>query len=51
MEEAEHICDRIIMLNKGQIIANGSPKKIKKITNKKNLRDSFFALIGSETNE
>ena len=51
MEEAEHICDRIIMLNKGQIIANGSPKEIKKITNKKNLRDSFFALIGSGTNE
>ena len=28
MEEAEHICDRIIMLNKGQIIANGSKRQL-----------------------
>ena len=28
MEEAENICDRIIMINKGKIIATGTPKEI-----------------------
>lgn len=46
MEEAENICDRIIMINKGEIIAIGSPKEIKKLTKTTNLRDSFFKLIG-----
>ena len=46
MEEAENICDRIIMLNKGEIIATGTPKEIKELTKTTNLRDSFFKLIG-----
>lgn len=46
MEEAENICDRIIMINKGKIIAIGTPKEIKKQTKTTNLRDSFFSLIG-----
>lgn len=46
MEEAENICDKIIMLNKGKIIAEGTPKEIKKQTQTTNLRDSFFKLIG-----
>lgn len=50
MEEAENICDRIIMINKGKIIATGTPKEIRKQTKTNNLRDSFFELIGG-TNE
>lgn len=50
MEEAENICDKIIMINKGKIIATGTPKEIKKQTKTTNLRDSFFKLIGG-TNE
>ena len=46
MEEAENICDEIIMINKGQIIATGTPKEIKKRTKTTNLRDSFFKLVG-----
>jgi len=46
MEEAENICDKIIMLNKGKVIASGSPSEIKNKTNTTNLRDSFFVLIG-----
>ena len=48
MEEAENICDRIIMINKGKIIAIGTPKEIKKQTKTNNLRDSFFSLIGGK---
>jgi sodium transport system ATP-binding protein len=51
MEEAENICDRVILLNKGRIIASGTPEKILKDTKTDNLRDAFFALIGDDKNE
>lgn len=51
MEEAENICDRIVMINKGQVIATGTPEEIRIKTNTTNLRDSFFALIGGQYEE
>ena len=46
MEEAENICDYVILMNKGKIIATGTPDEINKKTKQNNLRDSFFKLIG-----
>ena len=51
MEEAENICDRVIMINKGVVINSGTPSKIKEDTNTTNLRDAFFQMIGGKTNE
>lgn len=51
MEEAENICDEVIMINKGRIIKSGTPESIKKDTNTTNLRDAFFALIGGSNEE
>ena len=51
MEEAENICDRVIIMNKGKIICEGKPESILKKTDTTNLRDSFFALIGGSDNE
>lgn len=51
MEEAENICDRVIMINKGQVIEIGTPEEIMKKTNTSNLRDTFFALIGGTLDE
>ena len=51
MEEAENICDNVIMINKGIVIKEGTPEKIKKETNTTNLRDAFFTLIGGSSNE
>lgn len=51
MEEAENICDRVVLINKGKVIAIGTPNEIKKDTKTTNLRDAFFALIGGDTNE
>jgi sodium transport system ATP-binding protein len=51
MEEAENICNHIIMLNKGKIIATGTPKEIKKQTKTTNLRDSFFKLVGGQNEQ
>lgn len=51
MEEAENICDRVIMINKGVVIKEGTPNQIKEETETTNLRDAFFALLRGETNE
>lgn len=51
MEEAENICDNVIMINKGLVIKEGTPSSIKKDTNTTNLRDAFFTLIGGTQNE
>lgn len=51
MEEAENICDKVIMINKGIVIKEGTPEKIKKDTKTTNLRDAFFTLIGGVSNE
>lgn len=45
MEEAEFMCDRIVMINKGKIIASGTPQELREDTNTSNLRDTFFAYI------
>ena len=51
MEEAENICDRVILIHKGQIIKEGRPKDIIKETKTTNLRDAFFKIIGGEIDE
>jgi len=51
MEEAENICDNVVMINKGIVIKEGTPDEIKKDTKTTNLRDAFFALIGGVDNE
>ena len=51
MEEAENICNRVIMINKGEIIKTGTPEEIKRNTNTTNLRDAFFAMIGGVSDE
>lgn len=51
MEEAENICNRVIMINQGKIIATGTPDEIKKQTKTNNLRDAFFAMVGGVSHE
>ena len=51
MEEAETICDRVILMNKGKIIIVGTPEEIRKKTNTNTLRDAFFSLIGGVKSE
>lgn len=51
MEEAENICDRVVLVNKGHVIAIDTPEKIVKQTNTTNIRDAFFKLIGGSKDE
>lgn len=44
MEEAVSICDRIMLLNKGCVLIDGTIEEIKRKSNKDNLRDAFFEL-------
>lgn len=45
MEEAVSICDQILLMNHGKVLACGTVKEIKKKSGKDSLRDAFFALI------
>ena len=51
MEEAENICDRVVLINKGVVIAEGKTKTIEKETNTSNIRDAFLSLIGGDIND
>ena len=48
MEEAEYICDRIIMIYKGKIIKEGSLEELKKETDSRSLREIFSTLVEKE---
>jgi sodium transport system ATP-binding protein len=51
MEEAENICDRVVLIHKGRIVKEGTPEDIIKETKTTNLRDAFFVVIGGVENE
>lgn len=48
MEEAEYLCDRIVMIHHGRIISEGTPAALKAQTGKSSLRDVFSGLIQEE---
>ena len=48
MEEAESICDRIIFINAGKIICQGTVEELKNNTGGNNLREVFQILIKKE---
>ena len=51
MEEAENICDKVVLIHKGKTIMMDTPKNIIKNTKTTNLRDAFFKLIGGSRDE
>ena len=51
MEEAENICDRVVLLHKGKVIKMDTPDNIIKETKTTNLRDAFFNIIGGDESE
>lgn len=48
MEEAEFMCDRIVMIYRGKIVSEGSPGGLKAQTGKESLREVFAELIARE---
>jgi sodium transport system ATP-binding protein len=46
MEEAEYLCDRIAVINKGQITICGTMEELRASTGKQRLREIFLDLLG-----
>ena len=46
MLEVEELCDRVILINKGTIVAEGEPKELKHRANASNLEEAFIKLVG-----
>jgi len=46
MEEADYLCDRIAIMNRGKIVALGSPSELKASTNSESLDDVFMHYTG-----
>jgi len=48
MQEVAALCDRIVVVTKGIVIASGTPEELRAQTGQQDLEDAFVALIGSE---
>jgi sodium transport system ATP-binding protein len=48
MQEVSALCDNIVVVAHGQVVACGSPEQLKQATGRDNLEDAFVAAIGSE---
>jgi ABC-2 type transport system ATP-binding protein len=46
MLEVEHLCDRVALLNKGQIVAEGKPQELKEKFGSANLEEVFAKVVG-----
>jgi ABC-2 type transport system ATP-binding protein len=47
MRDVEEVCDRVLFLNKGRVIAEGTPQEIVKQFNQKSLEDVFINVARS----
>lgn len=45
LEEAQFLCDRILMIYKGKIVAQGTPQKLMQDTDSENLREAFHVIM------
>ena len=48
MQEVAALCDRIVIIARGRVSAQGTPDELRAITGEANLEDAFVKLIGSE---
>jgi sodium transport system ATP-binding protein len=48
MQEVALLCDRVIVIAGGQVVARGTPDELRAATGKASLEDAFVAAIGSE---
>lgn len=47
MQEVSALCDQIVIVQRGQVVAGGTPEQLLQYTGQANLEDAFVAAIGS----
>jgi ABC-2 type transport system ATP-binding protein len=47
MREIENVCDRVIFINKGKIVAQGTPDELRNLFKKQDLEEIFISLVKS----
>ncbi len=45
MEEAQYLCDRVLLLNHGKIVCEDTPEHLMESTNSDTMRDAFFSSL------
>ncbi len=48
MQEVAALCDRIVIIAKGSVVASGTADELRALTGEENLEDAFVKAIGSE---
>ncbi len=48
LSEAERLCDRIVLIDNGRLVAQGTPKELCERAGKSNMEDAFIAILGRE---
>jgi ABC-type Na+ transport system, ATPase component len=48
MQEVAALCDRIVIIAKGSVVASGTADELRTLTGEENLEDAFVKVIGSE---
>jgi sodium transport system ATP-binding protein len=51
MQEVSALCDRIVVIAQGTVVAEGTPDDLRSQTGKRDLEDAFVALAGLEAEE
>ena len=51
MQEVSALCDRIVVIAQGNVVADGTPEELRRLTGRENLEDAFVALSGLEAEE
>ena len=51
MQEVSALCDRIVVIAQGKVVADGTPDELRRLTGHENLEDAFVALSGLEAEE
>jgi len=48
MQEVSALCDRIVVVAQGRVVADGTPEEIRRSTGKDNLEEAFVSVIGTD---